>query len=92
MPGRPGGSTGPGGSFSDQSERAEAGSGDLVNIPEPLTQAQIDSMSLAEVEKQLVDVARARGRLRGTDQDEVRERLKNEFNMLMARKREAANE
>lgn len=92
FPGRPGGSDGPGGSFSDQSERADAGSVDPGRIPEPLTQQQIDNMPLPEVEKSLIEVAKARGRLRGSDDEELRERLKNEFQMLMQRKREAGSD
>jgi hypothetical protein len=91
FPGRPGGSDGPGGSFSDQSERADAGSIDPGRIPEPLTQQQINNMSLSEVEASLIEVAKARGRLRGGDDEELRERLKNEFQMLMQRKREAVS-
>ena len=55
------------------------------NIPEPLSEAQINAMSLAEVDEALGQVATA---LQRSHPDEVtKERLKNEFKLLWDRKR-----
>ena len=55
------------------------------NIPEPLSEGQINAMSLAEVDEALGQVATA---LQRSHPDEVtKERLKNEFKLLWDRKR-----
>ncbi|MEE8153639.1 MAG: hypothetical protein V3T53_01620 [Phycisphaerales bacterium] len=55
------------------------------NIPEPLSEAQINAMSLAEVDEAVGEVARA---LRRSHPDEAtKDRLKNEFRLLWDRKR-----
>jgi len=54
-------------------------------IPEPLTEEQIQTLSLSEARIKLKEVADARKHVRD---DEVSERLRNEFKMIMAHMRE----
>ncbi len=57
-------------------------------IPEALTQAMVDSMTLEEVRSHQREIAEARRRVRHSDDEELRQRLKDEFYMLQARLRE----
>lgn len=57
-------------------------------VPAPLSKAQIDAMTLQEASAALVEVAKAKNRLKRDDDPELYDRLTNEFKMLMARKRE----
>ena len=54
-------------------------------IPEPLTEEQIQTLTLSEARIKLKEVADARKHVRD---DEVSERLRNEFKMIMAHMRE----
>ncbi len=60
----------------------------VIEVPPPITQEEVSAMSLAEAKEQLSKVARARGGAGVSDEDN--ERLRNEFDMLMARVREGA--
>lgn len=58
----------------------------VIEVPPPITQEEVTAMSLAEAKEQLSKVARARGGAGVSDEDN--ERLRSEFDMLMARVRE----
>jgi hypothetical protein len=75
-----------GGNRGDVADRSNDSAAQFA-IPEPLTQAQIDAMTIDEVRQRLSAVSEARKRIRGTDHPEA-DRLKSEFEMLMARLRE----
>ncbi len=57
-------------------------------VPAPLTEAQIGAMTLDEASAALVEVAKAKNRLKRDDDPELFDRLTQEFKLLMARKRE----
>ena len=59
--------------------------GSTLTEPEPLTQAQIDVMSLAEAREALKKISEARIQGKNLFSEDVHERLKNEFDMLMVR-------
>ena len=84
-PGRFGGGPPPGTGTHDASlqEGPDPGA-----IPESLTQAMVDSMTLEEVQSHQREIAEARRRVRRSDDEELRQRLKDEFYMLQARLRE----
>lgn len=57
-------------------------------VPAPLTAEQIAAMSTDQISAALVDVAKAKNRIRPEDDPELYERLAKEFSQLMARRRE----
>lgn len=57
------------------------------DIPEPMTEAQIQAMSEAEVLDMLMRVSHARRAARARNDEELESRLQREFNWLMARRR-----
>jgi hypothetical protein len=79
-----GASTGGGpASFSEVDERPVTNA--PVTVPAAITQAQVDAMSQEEVKSALSNVSKARQLASLSDED--KERLKNEFNMLLKRLR-----
>lgn len=61
---------------------------DRLDIPEPLTEEQINAMTIEEVRGHLTKVAAAKNYARKSKDDELFERLDNEFQQLMARLKE----
>lgn len=59
-----------------------------LETPPPLTEAQINAMTIEEVKAHLPKVANARNHTRRSDDEELKERLQNEFQMLMTRLQE----
>jgi hypothetical protein len=71
-------------------DRTAASGIDPSMIPEPLTEEQIKAMTIEEVSAQLIVVAKAKNKIRRDDDPELFDRLKREFDLLMARRREGS--
>jgi hypothetical protein len=61
---------------------------DLSTLPEPLTEEQINGMSKDELLNHLNELAPIKKRLRNSDNEEARQRIEREWDMVMARLRE----
>jgi hypothetical protein len=85
---RPPRTTGPDTLLQSEVRGTEAGLPDRLDIPEPLTEEQINAMTIAEVRGHLTKVARAKEYARKSKDDELFERLDNEFQQMMARLKE----
>jgi hypothetical protein len=81
---RPG--AGPGDDRGDPSQRT--GGVDPTAYPEPLSEAQINAMSEAELRQHWIEVSAAHKRARSAGPPEEAERLKKEFDLILARLRE----
>ncbi|UCD73787.1 MAG: hypothetical protein JSV91_08300, partial [Phycisphaerales bacterium] len=71
---------------SNEADRIASGSGAMVEVPPPLTPGQIDALSITEAQEALAKVAKARQH--AEIDEETRERLEEEFDLLIARLKE----
>lgn len=74
--------------LSDPINRSSSGVATL-DVPKELTEAQIDAMSKADVQERLKRVAEAMSRARKAKDEELEAKMKAQFDLLMARLREA---
>ncbi|NNF44522.1 MAG: hypothetical protein HKN62_16045 [Phycisphaerales bacterium] len=81
-----GSSSGGPGSRSSLTDRDQTGTA-AIGIPEQLSEAQIDSMSIEDVRKHLVEVSKASARARKMGDTELQDRLKVERDLLLKRLR-----
>jgi hypothetical protein len=77
-----------GGASTRDDVRGESGIAPHQDIPDPMTQAQINAMTEAEVDQMLTRVSYARNAARARNNTELEERLRQEFQWLVARKRD----
>ena len=78
-----------GGNLGDAADRADATIAEFA-VPEALTQAQVNAMTIEEVRQEITVRAEARRRARSSGDEALEARLRSEFDMLMTRLRKGS--